>query len=101
MQKARSVATFPKMNMMFSFRVSTLGIRAGCIHPAEPGEENAFPCRVVRVAEDVASMQVTLCPEGAEGPLLRMELGKDAWSALPDRERLWAAVRPEDLMLLK
>ena len=82
-------------------RVSTLGIRAGCIHPAEPGEENAFPCRVVRVAEDVASMQVTLCPEGAEGPLLRMELGKDAWSALPDRERLSAAVRPEDLMLLE
>ena len=71
-----------------------MGIRAGCIHPAEPGEENAFPCRVVRVAEDVASMQVTLCPEGAEGPLLRMELGKDAW-------RLSAAVRPEDLMLLE
>lgn len=48
-------------------------------------------------------MFAALRPEAASpgAPPLWMELAKDAWAALPDRERLWAAVRPEDLMLLK
>ena len=83
--------------------VSFLGIRAGCVRPAEPGAVNAFPCRVVRVTEDVFTVQAALRPEGGlpTAPLLWMELPKDAWAALPDRERLLAAVRPEDLMLLR
>ena len=82
---------------------ATLGVRANHVHPAGPGEVNAFPCRVVRVTEDVFMMLVMLRPEGAEpeAPLLRMELRKDAWAALEDREHLLAAVRPEDLMLLE
>lgn len=81
--------------------VTTLGVRA--VHPAGPGEINAFPCWVVRVTEDVFTMLVTLRPEGAgpSAPLLRMELPKDAWGRLKDRERVLAAVRPEDLMLLE
>ena len=80
-----------------------LGIRADRVHPAGPGESNAFPCRVVRAAEDVAFMLAALRPEGVgEGaPLLYMELAKDAWAALPDHGRILAAVRPEDLMLLR
>lgn len=81
--------------------ITGLGIRADRLHPAEPGEVNAFPCRVVRAVEDVSSMALALRPEGASSPLLWMELPKDAWSALPDQTRLLAAVRPEDLMLLK
>jgi len=83
--------------------VTTLGIRAGRIHPAEPGEVNAFPCQVARAAEDVSSMLVLLRPEGAEpaAPPLRMELNKDVWTSLPDHTEVLAAVRPEDLMLLE
>lgn len=79
----------------------TLGIRA--VHLAEPGDRNAFPCRAVRVTEDVSMMLVMLRPEGAgpSAPLLRIELWKGAWAALEDRERILAAVRPEDLMLLE
>nr|WP_326166730.1 ATP-binding cassette domain-containing protein [uncultured Oscillibacter sp.] len=82
---------------------ATLGVRAGCVHPAGPGEENAFPCRVVRATEDVSSMRISLRPEGAgpSSPVLWMELPKAAWAALPDQGRLLAAVRPEDLMLLR
>ena len=78
---------------------STLGFRSACVHPAAPGEVNAFPCRVVRVTEDVHTVQVILCPEGAEAPLLQMELPRAA--SFPDGGRFLAAIRPEDLMLLE
>ena len=77
--------------------VTALGFRR--VHPAAPGEENAFPCRVVRVTEDLHALQVVLCPQGAEGPVFQMELPKGA--ALPEDGCLVAAVRPEDLMLLR
>ena len=79
--------------------VTTLGFRSACVHPAAPGEVNAVPCRVVRVTEDVRTLQVILCPEGAEAPFLQMELPRAA--SLPDGGRLLAAIRPEDLMLLE
>lgn len=80
---------------------AVLGIRAGGLRPAAAGEENAFPCQVVRVVEDGAIVLAGLRPESASpgAPLLWMELPGDA--ALPDRGRLLAAVRPEDLILLK
>ena len=42
-------------------------------------------------------------PEGAaaDAPLLRMELDKAAWQAVPDKQRLTAAIPPEDILLLK
>ncbi|WP_300411536.1 sulfate/molybdate ABC transporter ATP-binding protein [uncultured Oscillibacter sp.] len=83
--------------------VTTLGFRANRVRPAEAGEVNAFPCRVVRAVEDAFSILVLLLPEGAEpeAPPLRMELPGEAWAALPDRTRLLASIRPEDLMLLE
>ena len=82
---------------------AALGLRADRVRPEEAGAVNAFPCQVVRVTEDVSSVFAALRPEAASpgAPPLWMELPKNAWAALPDRERLWAAVRPEDLMLLK
>ena len=82
---------------------AALGLRADRVRPEEAEAVNAFPCQVVRVTEDVSSVFAALRPEAASpgAPPLWMELAKDAWAALPDRERLWAAVRPEDLMLLK
>lgn len=81
--------------------VTALGVRD--LRPAKAGAVNAFPCRVLRVVEDLSSVLIALRPEGAspEAPLLWMELPKDVWAALPDQDRLLAAVRPEDLMQLK
>lgn len=83
--------------------VTTLGLRAHHLHPAEAGEANAFPCQVVRVTEDASAVLAALRPDAASpgAPLLWMELPKEDWAALPDRERLLAAVRQEDLMLLE
>lgn len=77
--------------------VTTLGIRR--VRPGEEGERNAFLCRTVRSVEDVSVQLAALCPEGSEAgaPLLWMELEKGV--PLPDR--LWAAVEPEDLLLLE
>ena len=83
--------------------VRTIGVRAHQVRPAPPGTENSFPCAVVRVIEDVFSTVVLLRPEGAaaDAPLLRMELDKAAWQAVPDKQRLTAAIPPEDILLLK
>ncbi len=82
---------------------AALGIRAGHLRPAEAGAVNAFPCQVLQAAEDVFSTRLALRPEAAPpgAPPLWMELGRDAWAALPDRTRLLISVRPEDLMLLE
>ncbi len=83
--------------------VTTLGIPSASLHPAKAGEENAFPCEAVRVTEDVAAMIVLLRPlaAAAEAPLLRMELDKSLWAAVPDQKRLTVAVRPEEILLLE
>ena len=83
--------------------VTTLGIRANHVRPAAEGAVNAFCCETVRVTEDVFAMLVMLRPVGAtqDAPLLRMELGKELWQALPDKRRLTVAVRPEHLLLLE
>ena len=83
--------------------VTALGIREDCVRPAGEEAGNTFSCRVVRVTEDVSAMLVDLRPEGAaeDAPLLRMELGKDAWAALEDKRNVRVAVRAEDLLLLE
>ena len=79
-------------------------------HPGPPcparrprAGRTAFPCTVERVVEDVFSTIVLLRPEGAapEAPLLRMELDKDAWQAVPDKSRLTVSVPPEAILLLE
>jgi len=83
--------------------VTTLGVRANCVRPASEGEVNAFSCKTVQAAEDVFSMLAMLRPENAAAgaPLLRMELRKEAWEALPEKDGLLVAIRPEDLLLLE
>ena len=82
--------------------VRRIGIRAHHIRPAAPGGENCFACTVERVVEDVFSTIVLLRPEGAapEVPLLRMELDKEAWQAVPDKSHLTVSVPPEAILLL-
>lgn len=79
--------------------VTTLGLRADRVHLAAAGEVNVVPCRVLRVVEDVEVRFAALRPENAVpgAPPLWMALPKGG----PLPERLLAAARPEDLMLLE
>ncbi len=83
--------------------VRRIGVRAHHVHPARPGEGNAFVCAVERVVEDVFSTIVLLRPKGGapNGPPLRMEMEKSAWQAVPDKGEITVAVAPEDIMLLR
>ena len=73
-----------------------VGIRAHYF--ATEGQENAIPCTVERVVENLFSTVVMLQTEGAGS--LRWELDKAAWAALAGAEKLTLYVRPEDVMPL-
>ena len=83
--------------------VKRIGVRAHFVRPAENAGENVFPCAVVRVVEDVFTTIILLRPEGAapEAPLLRMELDKMAWRALPGKDRLRILIEPRDILLFE
>ena len=70
---------------------------------APEGTEGAFHCAVERVIQDVFTTIVLLRPEEAASgaPLLRMELEREDWYALNRPDRLWIAVQPRDILLLK
>ena len=82
---------------------SLLGIRAERVRPAEEGEENAFPCRVQQIVDDVSSVEAVLVPEGAEegAEALRMAAGRSEWAAVSGRERIWISLPPEDILFLR
>lgn len=92
-----------RTNVPWREGVTTLGIRANHVCPAKMTTENAFFCETVRVTEDVFTMLVMLRPMGAaqDSALLRMELGKEAWEAVPDKKQLAVAVPPDHLLLLE
>lgn len=83
--------------------VKRIGVRAHFVQPAGHAGENVFPCAVVRVVEDVFTTIVLLRPEGAapKAPLLRMELDKMAWRALPRKDRLCVSIDPRDILLFE
>lgn len=82
---------------------SLLGIRAERVRPAEEGAENAFPCRVRQVVEDVSAIELALVPEGAEegSAVLRMEAGRSVLAGTAGGERIWVSLPPEDILLLR
>jgi len=79
------------------------GIRARHIIPTEADAENAFPCTVERVVQDVFSTIVFLLPEDAapDAQPLRMELPRELWQALPEKSRLTVTIQPRDILLLR
>lgn len=81
---------------------SLLGIRAERVRPAEEGAENAFPCRVRQVVEDVSAIELALVPEGAEegSAVLWMEAGRSVLAGPAGGERIWVSLPPEDIFLL-
>lgn len=82
---------------------SLLGVRAERVRPAEERAENAFPCRVRRVMDDVSALAAALVPEGAAetAPPLWMELDRAEERTLTEGMRLWVSISPEDILLLK
>lgn len=83
--------------------IRRVGIRAHHVRLAEGRGENAIPCTVARVVEDVFSTIVLLRPVGAApaAPPLRMELDKDAWEKAPGTETVTVSVDPRDILLLR
>jgi len=81
--------------------VRRVGVHSRFVYPGMG--ENAFPCDVVRVVEDVFSAIVILRPMGAvpDAPPLRMELDKMAWRACPRGERLSVRIEPRDILLFE
>jgi len=79
------------------------GIRARHVVPAEPDSENCFPCRVLRVVQDVFTTILLLQPEQAapDAHPLRMELPREVWQTLPDQTRLMVSIQPRDILLLQ
>ena len=81
--------------------VTALGSREEQVRPAEPGEENAVECALVRLVEDVSMTTALLRPldAGPGAPLLRMAMEKG--TVLTVGETLQVVLPPEDLMLLE
>lgn len=79
--------------------VNRVGIRAHHIQPTETG----IPCRVLRIIEDVFSTVILLMPDSArEGaPALRMELEKDVWAQLSNRDHIHVTIDPNHILLLQ
>lgn len=78
---------------------ASLGLRG--VRPAEEGEiDNVFLCQVLRVTEDLDSLQAALRPQGAApgSPPLWMELPK---GTPPPAGLLRVRVSPADLLLLE
>ena len=82
---------------------SVVGIRSHHVHPAAAAGQNTFSCAVERVIDDVFGTIVLLRPAGAgvDAPLLRMELSKETWAALPDKTQLAITIAPQDILPLK
>ena len=80
-----------------------IGIRAHQITPVPPETPGAFPCRVERTIRDAFTVTVLLVPEGSpdHAACLRMELPQSRLEKLQESPRLWAAVQPEDILLLQ
>ena len=83
--------------------IRRIGIRAHHVTIAEPQSPGSFPCAVQRVIQDVFITIVLLRPEGAapDAPSLRMELDREDWYAVGDKQHVWAAIQPRDILLLK
>jgi hypothetical protein len=67
--------------------------------------ENVINCDILRVIDDVSSIVVMLRPQnakaGAKYANIRMDLPKDAWSALSPKNAVSVKIVPSDILLLR
>ena len=84
------------MNGLRFFRLRT-ALPENALHPALPGEENAFLCRVAGEVSEDAQTTVLLIPDGAEpGTVLCMQKPEGALLS----ETLRVAIAPEAVLTL-
>ena len=83
--------------------IRRVGIRSHHVTMAQERTPGAFPCTVQRVIQDVFTTIVLLRPENAapDAPPLRMELNREEWAKVENKQHVWAAVQPRDILLLK
>ena len=83
--------------------IRRVGIRSHHVAMAAADAPGAFPCEVQRVIQDVFITIVLLRPENAvpDAPPLRMELDREDWANVTDKNHVWAAIQPRDILLLK
>jgi molybdate transport system ATP-binding protein len=85
--------------------VRYVGVRAHCVKIADAAEKNVFPCRVLRVIEDVFSTIVNLQPLNAPGgrdfSRIRLELSKSEAEEIRSGDIVRVEIKPHDLMLLR
>jgi len=83
--------------------IRRIGIRAHQVALAEPQAPGALLCEVLRVVQDVFSTIVLLRPKttAPDAPPLRMELDRAAWRGMEDKNQVWIAIAPRDILLLK
>lgn len=81
--------------------VNAIGLRAHHLYFAGEGAPNAMACRLVRSLDNVFSTIVILRPEGADAdaPQLSLEIAKEKLPQL--QERMFVAIAPENILLLK
>ena len=79
------------------------GIRAHHVKLAQPDDKNSFSCTVLRVIQDVFTTLVLLRPDGAVSASLplRMELPREMWHAVADKQHVQVCVAPRDILLLR
>lgn len=82
--------------------IRRVGIRARSLRPAADEDLNVFPCRVIRLVEDVNSFLVLLRPEeaAADLPPIRMAADRHAWTANPG-ETILIAADPSGILPLR
>ena len=82
-----------------------VGVRAHYLRFCDGPGENAFPCAVQRVAEDVFEAVVIVRPRGVEPgrtrASIRIELPKEAVRGIGEGDEVWVAVSPKDVMPLR
>ncbi len=84
--------------------VRRAGIRAHHVTAAPEGTEDAFPCAVERVIQDVFTTIVLLRPEGAASGCPPAADGAGTGRLAggePDKSRLTVSVPPEAILLLE
>ena len=78
-----------------------MAIRSHYIKPCDEPGENVVSGTVERVIDDVFTTVLLVRASAEADEPLRVEINKDVWEKIKDRERQYFYLPPEDIMLLK
>lgn len=104
-----NVVTIPQWGVklttaeQFCADAAFVGLRAHLLRPCSENQQNAICCRLVRAMDNVFSVILILRPDGSapDAPTLRAQLPKDCFSGAAPGSRIYVAIAPEDILVLK